>query len=371
VGQILLCTCDPIFVKSLYGLLREDGCWVDVVDRCALAVRKALARDYDVVIMDAESVGLPADDAADIIMKTAKETAVIIVGEARASSSAVAVGRPVEPVRVREMVRRVCKPATRTPRETILKAFEGGKPDRVPVTLFGGGMWSIKGHGTSFEELGGDAGKMTDMMVAMSEKLLCDVVYAGSGYNNFHAQAFGGNIKYREMGAPDLEEHLVDTPEDLEKFDLSSLDSHDVINTVKEALRATKAKIGDEYVVTMTAWGPFTLAARFVGEEAMMKATFKKPDFVRAAIDFATDLLIHLYRPLVDDGTLDVISLADPTASGDLISKKQFRDFAVPPLKKFTDWAKAKSAHTLVHICGNTTRIPWCTSAAIPPTGST
>jgi uroporphyrinogen decarboxylase len=242
-----------------------------------------------------------------------------------------------------------------TPRETILKAFEGGKPDRVPVTLFGGGMWSIKGHGTSFEELGGDAGKMTDMMVAMSEKLLCDVVYAGSGYNNFHAQAFGGNIKYREMGAPDLEEHLVDTPEDIEKLDLSSLDNHDVINTVKEALRATKAKIGDEYVITMTAWGPFTLAARFVGEEAMMKATFKKPDFVRSAIDFATDLLIHLYEPLVDDGTLEVISLADPTASGDLISKKQFRDFAVPPLKRFTDWAKAKSAHTLVHICGNTT----------------
>lgn len=108
-----MCTCDPIFVKSLYGLLREDGCWVEVVDRCALAVRKALARDYDVVIMDAESVGLPADDAAEIIMKTAKKTAVIIVGEARASSSAVAVGRPVEPLRVREMVRRVCKPATR------------------------------------------------------------------------------------------------------------------------------------------------------------------------------------------------------------------------------------------------------------------
>jgi AmiR/NasT family two-component response regulator len=108
-----LCTCDPLFVKSLYGLLREDGCWVDVVDHCALAVQKALARDYDVVIMDAESVGLSADDAAEIIMKTANGTAVVIVGEACPSSSAVVLGRPVEPVRVREMVRRVCKPGTR------------------------------------------------------------------------------------------------------------------------------------------------------------------------------------------------------------------------------------------------------------------
>ena len=75
----------------------------------------------------------------------------------------------------------------------------------------------------------------------------------------------------------------------------------------------------------------------------------------KVGCEFATDLLIHLYRPLVEDGTVDVISLADPTASGDLISKKQFDKFAVPYLKKFTDWARSKNAHTLVHICGNTT----------------
>ena len=242
-----------------------------------------------------------------------------------------------------------------TSREIILKAFEGGKPDRVPVTLFGGGMWSIKACGTTFKELSSDATKMTDMLVAMSEKLLCDIVYAGSGYNNFHASAFGGGIKFREMGAPDLETHFISSAEDLQKLDLAQLDVSDVISTVKTALKATKEKLGRDYVVTMTAWGPYTLGARMVGEEAMMKATFKKPDFVHRVTEFATNLLIRLYEPLVADGTLQVISLADPTASGDLISKKQFETFALPYLKKFTDWAKSKNAHTLVHICGNTT----------------
>ena len=133
------------------------------------------------------------------------------------------------------------------------------------------------------------------------------------------------------------------------------LDKDEVITTVIKALRQTKAKIGNNYVVTMTAWGPFTLGARLVGEETMMKATFKKPAFVEKVVDFATDILIHLYEPIVADKTLEVISLADPTASGDLISKKQFEKFAVPYLKKFTDWAKSKGVHTLVHICGNTT----------------
>ena len=226
-----------------------------------------------------------------------------------------------------------------TPKEVILKAYEGGKPDRLPVTLFGAGMWSIKRHGTSFEALSRDADKMADMLVAMSETLKCDIVYPGSGYNNFHASALGGKIKFREMGAPDLENHFVSSEEDLAKLKLSDLDKDEVISTVIKALRKTKAKIGSNYVVTMTAWGPFTLGARLVGEEAMMKATFKKPAFVEKVVDFATDILIHLYEPIVADKTLEVISLADPTASGDLISKKQFEKFAVPYLKKFTDWA--------------------------------
>lgn len=241
------------------------------------------------------------------------------------------------------------------PGEIILKAFEGGKPERVPVTLFGGGMWSIHRFGTTFKDLSQDASKMSDMLVEMSSVLLCDIVYAGSGYNNFHASALGGSIKFREIGAPDLEAHLVSSDEDLQKLNRSGIDTDQVINTVKKALKTAKEKIGDEYVVTMTAWGPYTLGARLVGEETMMKATFKNPAFVEKVVDFATDLLIHLYEPLVKDGTLNVISLADPTASGDLISKKQFEKFALPYLKKFTDWAKSRNVHTLVHICGNTT----------------
>ena len=83
------------------------------------------------------------------------------------------------------------------PKDVILKAYEGGKTDRLPVTLFGAGMWSIKGCNTSFEALSRDADKMTAMLVDMSAKLQCDMVYAGSGYNNFHATALGGKIKFR------------------------------------------------------------------------------------------------------------------------------------------------------------------------------
>lgn len=243
------------------------------------------------------------------------------------------------------------------PKEVILKAFEGGKPERLPVTLFGAGMWSIKDYGTTFEALAHDADKMTDVCVTEAAKIRSDVVYVGSGFNNFHAaalgKAFGVGIKYREMGAPDMTSHFVNSEEDLAKLNITDVHQEPVVRTVLDATRRVREKIGDTYLVTMTCWGPFTLAARMVGEEQFMKATFKKPAFVEKMVGFCADLLIHLYEPLVQDG-LECISIADPTASGDLINRKQMEKFAVPGLKKLTEWARSKGVHSILHICGNT-----------------
>ena len=62
-----------------------------------------------------------------------------------------------------------------TPKEVILKAFALEKPDRIPVTLFGAGMWSIKDFGTSFEALAGDPKKMAEMCVAEAARIRSDV----------------------------------------------------------------------------------------------------------------------------------------------------------------------------------------------------
>jgi len=244
-----------------------------------------------------------------------------------------------------------------TPREVMLKALAMGKPERVPVTLFGGGMWSIKDYGTTFEALSKDTEKMVDMCVVEAEKIRSDVVYVGSGFNNFHAIAlgkkYGVGAKFREIGAPDITEHFVHAEEDIAKLDMNDLFKDPVINTVLDATKRVKEKIGKKYLVTMTCWGPFTLAARFVGEEAFMKYTFKKPSFVEKMTDFCADLLIKVYEPLVNEG-LEALSIADPTASGDLINPKQMAKFAVPALKKMSDWAKSKGTHTILHICGDT-----------------
>ena len=243
----------------------------------------------------------------------------------------------------------------KNPRESILSAFAGQKADRIPAALIGAGMWSVHHFGTSFRELSADAPKMSEMIIEMSDRLRSDIVYVGSGYPNFPVAALGGKIKYRDIGAPDLEAPIVSSEKDLAKLDISLIEKDRVLQTIREAYGIVKAKLGEEYIVTLTAWGPFTLGARLIGEEIMMKALYRDRSFVEKVVSFAAEMLMHFYDSLLSSGMLDVILLGEPTASGDLISRKQFEQFVLPQIREFTGWAKMKGANTILHICGNTT----------------
>ena len=239
-------------------------------------------------------------------------------------------------------------------KEIVFTAMEMGKPPRVPVAPFGCGVWTIHRSGTTFKELSQDPERMAKTNLDIYEKFKPDIVYVGSGYNNLHAAALGGTIKFREIGAPDLEEPYVDEVEDIKKLDLGIIPNDPVIQTIWNAARLVKAEIGDEAVVTVTAWGPFTLAGQLMGVEKMMRATFKDKELVKATCDFAVKMIQAIFEPLVDDGTIEMITMADPTASGDLISRKQFEKFALAPLQEMGAWAESKGVKTLLHICGDT-----------------
>jgi uroporphyrinogen decarboxylase len=239
-------------------------------------------------------------------------------------------------------------------RELVYKAFDLGEPERVPATLFGGGIWTIFNSGHNFLSFKGEPRKYAEVILETQRKLGSDIVYVGSGYNNFHAAALGGRIKIREVGAPDLEEPLVHMPEDIDSLDPAGVDEDDVIATIRDATRIVAQSIGEDVVVTVTAWGPFTLAAQLRGVEALMFGIYKQPEFVNKIIDFSRRVIERFYEPLIEDSIIDMVSIADPTASGDLISRKHFEAFALPALKKLIGGFKVRGIRTLLHICGNT-----------------
>ncbi|HET7091701.1 MAG TPA: uroporphyrinogen decarboxylase family protein [Anaerolineae bacterium] len=243
-----------------------------------------------------------------------------------------------------------------TPKEAIFEAFELKSTDRVPATVFGGGVWTIRHWQKQFGEMIADPRAYADMIIKTNEELRSPIVYVGSGYNNYLAAAVGGKVKERPLGAPDLDAPLVkESADEIVNTDVTVIENDPIIQNIRQAARLVAQDIGDEVVVTVTAWGPFTLAGQMYGVEPFMKATLKKKDEVHKMLDFATRLVRQFYQPLVEERVIPMMSIADPTGSGDLISDRVFRTFSLPYLQPLIGWAKEHGVYTWLHICGNTT----------------
>jgi DNA-binding NtrC family response regulator len=80
MNKILLCSANPILIKSLYGVLRDDGHDVEVIEHPALAVQKVMAGGFGMMIVDSEPFGLSAEDAVQIIRSTMPDLPVLYVG---------------------------------------------------------------------------------------------------------------------------------------------------------------------------------------------------------------------------------------------------------------------------------------------------
>jgi DNA-binding response OmpR family regulator len=96
VSEILLCTQNPILIKGIYGILRDEGYGVEIADYPAHAVQKILHGEYRAVIIDTHAFGLPAEDAVRIIRVVSPEIVIILVGCREYEADALSVRMPVD-----------------------------------------------------------------------------------------------------------------------------------------------------------------------------------------------------------------------------------------------------------------------------------
>jgi len=80
--NILLCSSDPLLVKSLTNVLRDEGFIVVTVEHPALAIQRVMGGRYGMMIVDSEPFGLSAEDAVRIIRSLMPDFPVLYVGSA-------------------------------------------------------------------------------------------------------------------------------------------------------------------------------------------------------------------------------------------------------------------------------------------------
>jgi uroporphyrinogen decarboxylase len=241
-----------------------------------------------------------------------------------------------------------------TPRQRALAALELKDIGQPSAALLSGGCWTINRQGYSLQDLFGRPDLMSDLVVAANIVAPSDIVWLGSGYHNLAISALGGELKYRKVGPPDVKSALLSASGEVDKLDLSRLATDAQIATLLHATRLVSDRIGGHVLVGASQWGPFTLTGHLLGVEKVMRGIVKEPDSIRKVLDFAVDLTVAYLAPFRDKGA-EIVSIAEPSASGDLISRTQFESFALPYLKKAVAALKERGLKVIVHICGNVT----------------
>ena len=249
-----------------------------------------------------------------------------------------------------------------TSKEIIENAIQLKPTPRLPVSLLSAGAWTLNQSGLTLEQaLAESPERIAETIAATNERVGCDIVWPGSGYHNLAIRGIGGRIKFRAKGTPDVQESLLSDAADAARIPTRRVQEDAGIGVLVEAARIVSREIGGHTVVGTSQWAPFTLGGLAYGVEKLMRNIHKDKAAVHAVMEFATELCFDYLEPFIDAGVA-MISLADPTASGDLISRDQFVEFALPYLKRVAERIRARGVWVTVHICGNTTnrldRIP-------------
>jgi uroporphyrinogen decarboxylase len=238
-------------------------------------------------------------------------------------------------------------------KETIDALLSLKKTERLPATLMSAGAWALNSNGLTLEQaLSAPSPETADILYKAYTGVESDIIWAMSGYNNIIIGALGGRIKFRSKGTPDVIETLVKNVADTADINTDRIKEDERVKKLLEITALLAKKINGNNYLALTRWGPFTLAGLLYGAENLMRDIYKDPESIRGFLDWTADLYIKYAQLYINNG-VDFILLAEPSSSGDMISRKHFENFALPALKKVFAEMKKKKVRTALHICGN------------------
>ena len=242
-----------------------------------------------------------------------------------------------------------------TLKENLLKALNGEEvavPPVVSVTQTGT-VEMMDAVNAPWPEAQSDAKLMTDLAIAAHELGGLEAVRLPYCLTVL-AQAMGCEVNMGTKNRqPSVIAHPYEKPEMLDGATKPDLKTAGRIPAVLEAIRMTRAKIGPDVPIIGGMEGPITLASDLVSVKSYMKWSIKNPDALAKVNAFANEAAIEYANLMVEAGA-DVICIADPVSSPDLMSPQDFHDKLMGTITEFADKVKAP---VVLHVCGNVTAI--------------
>jgi MtaA/CmuA family methyltransferase len=247
-----------------------------------------------------------------------------------------------------------------TPKERLLRVLSRGETDRPPVICPGGMMNAAvvevmnrtghtlpEGHSDArlMAELAGDIQQLTGF-----ENLgipFCMTVEAEVLGSEIDLGTLACEPKIVKERYPSLSQVKLASPGDLRTAGR--------IGTVVEAVGRLSDKYPDLPVIGNLT-GPISTTASVVDPITFLKELYLDPQNAHRVIGGVSDLLIAYARLMVEQGAT-AISIEDPTATGEILGPKLFKEYAVPYLNRVIEAIHALHTPVIVHICGNVKRV--------------
>ncbi len=242
-----------------------------------------------------------------------------------------------------------------SPKERLIRRLNKEKTDRRPVICPGGMMNSaivdvMEAHGHVLPDGHSDASIMSR---------LAEDVQQDTGFENFgvpfcmtvEAEALGSEIDFGTLQCePKIAKEVFPSVSVVEYKQPLTVVNSKRAGVVFDAI-SQMSKRNPEVPVIGSITGPVSTAASVVDPMKFLRELVKSKDDSHRFMDYVTKQLIDYARYMVDNGA-SVISIADPTATGEILGPRLFRNYAVPYLNQLTDAVQAMGIPVIVHICG-------------------
>ncbi|HII79444.1 MAG TPA: MtaA/CmuA family methyltransferase [Methanosarcina sp.] len=237
-----------------------------------------------------------------------------------------------------------------TLKDRLLSALEGKQVDKVPVcSVTQTGIVELMDEvGAPWPESHSDPELLAKLAIANHELSGLEAVRVPYCLTVL-AEAMGCEVNMGTKNRqPSVTAHPY--PKDLEGMEMpENLLDKGRIQAVLGAIKIVRERVGPDVPIVGGMEGPVTLASDLSSVKSFMKWSLKKPELFEQVLDFAAEATITYANSMVEAGA-DIIAIADPVASPDLMSPDSFKNVLQSRLQKFSS---SVNSVTVLHICGN------------------
>jgi uroporphyrinogen decarboxylase len=246
---------------------------------------------------------------------------------------------------------------TMTDGERLKALLRREKPDRVPIYPWALGYSLVYAHKPIAEFYNNPAVSLEAQRQTHRELGWLSLPHIG--YGGFGGWEFGGEVEWPSgqfSQAPTITRRPVETPEDAMNIKMPDIGNSGMTPLQVELCRlAAPERPDNEPFIVFFEGDAFLTASNIGGIEKLSKWMIKKPEAAHRLLRLATDYLVERARYIKDIfGTEWVLPFsAEPTSSNQVISPRQFEQFALPYIKETHEKVLAMGFKTyFTHICG-------------------